>query len=153
MRPPAFRVSLSELALAGGGGAELGRPSLLIVDDDAAMRATLTCYFERCRFHVLAAASLAEAKAFFDTRKSWTLLLADYHLPDGFGTELHAWMRESNPATPIPFLLMSGSVDGQLLSQGIEYLAKPFTLFQLDAAVRRVLGEAVPGSPLASRRT
>lgn len=137
MRPPAVCVSMTDFALGGGGTAV--PPSLLLVDDDPAMRATLSCYFERCRFHVAAAATLTEAKAFFATRAQWTLVLADYHLPDGFGLELQSWIEEQRPGAQPPFLLMSGSVASSLDRCGVEFLAKPFTLGQLDARVRSIL--------------
>ncbi len=115
-------------------------PTLLVVDDDEAMLQTLAWYFEKRGFHVAACGTLTEAKAFFDRRKSWTLVISDYHLPDGTGMELCWWMRDQTRVAP-PFLLMSGSVNVSLLYTGdVDFLAKPFPLEALEARIRAILG-------------
>jgi DNA-binding response OmpR family regulator len=109
-------------------------PTLLIVDSDLEMAQTLVCFFERRGFHVAAAASIAEAKHLFHRRKSWTLVIADYHLPDGTGWDLSGWLQEQSDGTPL--LVMSGSPHGATLCEGLEYLPKPFTLEKIEAYVR-----------------
>ena len=113
-------------------------PTLLVIDSDSEMLQTLVCYFEKRGFHVAAGASLAEAKVFFHRRKTWTLVVADYHLPDGTGWELCCWIRDQANATPV--LLMSGSAQAALLCAGTDYLAKPFPLETLEHRVRALLG-------------
>jgi two-component system response regulator HydG len=112
-------------------------PTLLVVDTDAQMSRTVVCFFEKRGFHVAACESLAEAKDIFYRRKTWTLVIADYHLPDGTGAELCAWIREQSPDTP--FLLMSGSPHFSALSLDADFLAKPFPLEKLETYVRTAL--------------
>ncbi len=101
------------------------------------MLRALTSYFEKRGFHVAAAASLEEAREYFHRRREWTLIIAEYHLPDGTGWELCCWVRDQ--ARDTPFLLMSGSPSGATLCAGTEFLAKPFPLGALEDRVRALL--------------
>lgn len=135
---PVLRDSLPENATAAGGARIDIWPTLLVVDDDPQMLQTLVCYFEKRGFHVAPASSLAEAKLFFHRRTSWTLIISDFHLPDGTGGELWNWVREQSIAMP-PFLLMSGSFEGEMLCAGVDFLPKPFALEELENRVRTLL--------------
>ena len=140
MRPAApLCDSLPEHAMLPGGERLAAWPTLLIVDNDEAMLQTLVCYFEKRGFHVAASTTVAEAKTFLQRRKTWTLVIADYHLPDGTGMELLGWVRERVSATT-PVLLMSGSVHSASLCAGVDFLAKPFPLSALESRVRTLLG-------------
>ena len=140
MKPGLLQDSLSEHAMiAGGTGSAIG-PSLLIVDSDREMRRTLVSYFEKRGFRVAAAASLAAAKQNFTANRAWSLVIADYHLPDGTGRDLSAWVREHMRQTPV--LLMSGSAHIAKLCDGDDFLAKPFRLEKLEAYVSGVLQHA-----------
>lgn len=136
--PPPPRDSFPENSGAVGGRTVETRPALLVVDDDAAMLQALVCYFERGGFHVAPAASLGEARACFPRRPAWTLVISDFHLPDGTGVELWDWV-SSQPGSPPPFLLMSGSLEGELLCPGVDFIAKPFALNELEARVRALM--------------
>ncbi|HUR59350.1 MAG TPA: response regulator [Opitutaceae bacterium] len=137
MRPPFLRDSLSEHALAGGGNGTFS-PTLLIVDDDAHMLQALGCYFARRSFNVATARTVGEAKDVFAQQKLWTLVISDYHLPDGTGMELKAWL-EAQPGGAPPFLLMSGSIQGSAAALGLDFLAKPFALADLEGRLRILL--------------
>lgn len=117
-------------------------PTLLVVDSDVEMLSALVCYFEKRGFHVAAANTLADAKAFCHRRRSWTLVIADYHLPDGTGWELCCWMEEQAGGRAVPFLLISGSPKCASLCPGADYLAKPFSLEALEARVRSLVGRS-----------
>jgi DNA-binding response OmpR family regulator len=137
MPPPFLRDSLSEHALLGGGNGTAA-PALLIVDDDEAMLHALGCYFARRGFRVASARSVAEARELFSKQKLWTLVISDYHLPDGTGTDLKAWLEAQSGGAP-PFLLMSGSIQGSAASLGLDFLAKPFALADLEERLRILL--------------
>lgn len=139
MLPSPLQDSLSEHAMIAGGAIGLG-PSLLVVDSDREMRRTLVSYFEKRGFHVAAAASLGAAKLSFVTNKKWALVIADYHLPDGTGRDLVAWVRERSPGTRV--LLMSGSTHIASLCEGEDFFAKPFRLEKLESYVGMVLQSA-----------
>jgi DNA-binding response OmpR family regulator len=109
-------------------------PTLLVLDNDAEMSRTIVCFFEKRGFHVAAGSSLADAMEFFHRRKKWTLIIADYHLPDGTGGELHDWLREQGCDAPL--LLMSASPHCATLCAGLNYMSKPFPLEKLEEYVR-----------------
>lgn len=124
--------------MTAGGGTGEGWPTLLVVDEDPDMLRMLVCYFEKRGFHVAAASSVHEAKSFFSRCKRWTMVISDYHLPDGNGRELCTWVRDQ-PGTPPPVLLMSGSAQAATLCAGVEYLAKPFPVQELEHRLHRML--------------
>jgi CheY-like chemotaxis protein len=106
-------------------------PTLLVVDPDQDMARALVCFFEKKGYHVAAAGSISEAKMLFHRRKSWKLVIADFHLPDGTGTELETWIQEQMQNTPV--LLMSGSPHCSTLCAGSDYLSKPFPPERLES--------------------
>lgn len=136
----ALRESLPENALTPSAAGTGVWPTLLIVDNDPHMLHTLVCYFEKRGFHVAASATMAEARTFLHRRKAWTLVIADYHLPDGTGLELF-WCVRDQAGVATPVLLMSGSAQAAALCAGIDYLAKPFSLADLERRVRLLLGQ------------
>ncbi len=111
-------------------------PTLLVVDSDDAMRSTLVCFFEKRGFHVAAAANLTEMKDYFHRRRDWTLIIADFHLPDASGAELCEWVEDQGSTTPV--LLLSGSPHAATLCSGHDYLEKPFPIAKLEAYVQGV---------------
>jgi DNA-binding response OmpR family regulator len=109
-------------------------PTLLLVDSDVELVSAIVCFFEKRGFHVGAAGSLNEAKSLFARRKSWTMVIAEFHLPDGTGWELCTWLRDQKNHTP--FLLTSTTPVYAVPSKGMDYLSKPFSLDQLEARVQ-----------------
>lgn len=138
MRSSPLRDSLPEHAMVPGGAHLSSWPTLLVIDNDAEMLQTLVWYFEKRGFHVAASSTLAEAKTFFHRRKSWTLVISDFHLPDGTGLEFCCWMRDQVADAP-PVLLMSGSAKCSALCADVEFLAKPFPLEVLETRIRTLL--------------
>jgi DNA-binding response OmpR family regulator len=67
------------------------------VDDDESNRITLATLFECEGFVVDTASSLAEARRLLASGAAYTLVLLDYHLGDGVGTELVADVRRAAP--------------------------------------------------------
>ncbi len=137
--------SLPEHGLSSGGGRDANGQRLLLVDDDAPMVRTLEYYFERRGFEVVGVATVAAAKVSFSTRAPWTLVISDYHLPDGNGWELCCWVREQAKATP-PFLLISGSATAEVYAAKVDFLAKPFSMQQLEMRVVSLLATDRAGS-------
>jgi DNA-binding response OmpR family regulator len=114
-------------------------PTLLIVDSDPEMLRTLTCLLEKRGFHVAAASTLAEAKTFYQRRAQWTMVIADYHLPDGDSGELCHWLRSQSATAAVPVLLMSGSAHAAALAPELDVLAKPFRIDELEDRMRTLL--------------
>jgi DNA-binding NarL/FixJ family response regulator len=78
-----------------------GDPSVLVVDDDAIVRAWVRLSLESSEFRVAGeAASAAEAETMLERRRP-DLLLLDYRLPDRVATELVPDLRRRGVETPV----------------------------------------------------
>jgi DNA-binding response OmpR family regulator len=117
---------------------------ILIVEDDAALRATLAERMaaeggflpEEAECSAEAEAKLADGDARFDT------ILLDIGLPDGDGRDLCARLRRSGRRMPV--IMMTGASGEEDIVSGLEagandYIAKPFGLPELLARVRAQL--------------
>lgn len=119
-----------------------GAPTILIVDDDAAMRALLVSVLG-AQYTVYAAATGTEAIGMFDWLRP-DLVLSDVELPGADGYEVAAALKR-NPHTkgvPLAFLTAHGSSFD--LIRGInagarQYLTKPFRPEELLARIAHML--------------
>ncbi len=119
--------------------------SVLLVEDDRELRATLRSALEVEGYKVLAAASLADAQALWAHgacgSEAISLVLLDLGLPDGEGQTLLARLRREQ-AVPV-IVISAREGDGQkigLLDAGADdYLVKPFSIGELLARMRVAL--------------
>lgn len=114
---------------------------VLILDDDPAMARTTALLVARLGYEPVQYFLPTDALLHLHT-ESFDLLLSDYEMPLLTGLELVALLREE--ACQISVVLMSGnaaSVDRPRAQQlGITaILEKPFTLAQLDQALRQAI--------------
>jgi CheY-like chemotaxis protein len=126
---------------AAPGGAMLA--SILIVDDDDAIRDVLEGLLSREGYQIVGAENGREAlKKLCDRRPD--LALVDLLLPDISGLELSSAMRDHSPGMPI--LMLTGALfdanDRELLARvGVDdVLIKPFDRKELLAKVESMLG-------------
>jgi DNA-binding NtrC family response regulator len=113
--------------------------SILLVDDDAALRAALTRSFERAGWQVHAAAEAAGAALIYD-RERPDLVLLDLHMPGISGMRLLELLRLRDPDATI--ILLTGTNDlptaVRAMQLGAEnFLTKPIELPHLHAAAER----------------
>jgi CheY-like chemotaxis protein len=127
------------------------RATILLVDDDDAVRASTMRILQRANFEVLWAASAAEALAVFhDHDAPIDLLLSDVVMPGASGVELAADITRLAPETAI--ILISGYTPSalkhhRLLSQtsyGVQLLQKPIAPADLIAAIRDTISVGRP---------
>jgi two-component system, response regulator RegA len=110
---------------------------LLLVDDDAGNRLTLSALLEDEGFEVTTAASFAEAASLIE-RGHYDLAILDQHLGDGLGTDLATSLRDRQPKTGI--LLLSGSCDAATLPAFIDsHLPKGVHVETLLTTIRKIL--------------
>ncbi len=108
-----------------------GTETILLVEDEAAVRDIATAVLELQGYSVLAAGDAAEALAIAEQSAGVDLLVTDIVLPgDVNGRELAERLRACRPELEI--LYMSGYTDDPQLREGIDdrhaaFLQKPFT--------------------------
>lgn len=122
---------------------EVGTETLLLVEDEAAVRASVRRLLEWHGYTVLEARNGAEALKIYEARGSEIdLVLTDILMPEMGGQELVEQLRERRPELRVVF--MSGYAERALTSNGsvplgTGYLEKPFAVETLMRRVREVL--------------
>ena len=158
-----FKVYLPRIAACpveeqcepGSNGEHYGDETILVVEDDAAVRHFTKAILSGYGYHVLEAANGVEA---LDIARKYVgevhLLLTDVVLPGINGMEASVRLKAVRPAVKV--LFVSGyTVDviarRGVLDAGVSLLHKPFSSAQLASKVREVLGE--PSMAIAEART
>jgi two-component system, cell cycle sensor histidine kinase and response regulator CckA len=134
---PVARVDeVHETAVPGAG-------TVLVVEDEDAVRTLTVTILERAGYSVFAARNLQEAEEKFrESGHDVALLLTDVLMPGGTGPDLHR--RLSAARSSLPVLYMSGytrhvTVDHRRLETSVPFLQKPFDADLLLRAVRQAL--------------
>jgi DNA-binding response OmpR family regulator len=116
------------------------RASILVVEDDEAIRAMLDRGLRAAGHRPRFAASIAEARRLWHEEPP-TVVLLDVMLPDGDGLELLAERRRAGDRTPAA--LLTAREEGDLAAQAAEVdavlLAKPFAYAELLARIEQLL--------------
>jgi len=120
-----------------------GREIVLLVEDEAAVRAAASNMLQRLGYRVLEAESPAAALAIVeDATQPIDMVLSDVVMPKFSGPRLVAAIRARRPG--LPALLMSGYVGEaiairEVADASLPLIEKPFSLATLAVAVRGVL--------------
>ena len=135
--PSVAAASTEEVPVEPTGG------TVLLVEDDEAVRRTLAAMLDALGFAVLVAAEWREALSLAE-RKDLTIdvLLTDVVMPELSGKELCERVRVLRPR--LPALYMSGyTADAVahhgILEDGVQFIQKPFTMDDLARAIRTAL--------------
>jgi CheY-like chemotaxis protein len=110
--------------------------TILVVDDNVAIRGLAEKFLERAGYSVATAADGGEGLRYYQQHQSSiVLLLTDVTMPNMNGLELakHVLRIDSR----LPVLFMSG--DANCVFRGLECLAKPFQSGQLLESLNRLL--------------
>jgi two-component system, cell cycle sensor histidine kinase and response regulator CckA len=119
--------------------------TILLVDDDRAVRFIASRILEEAGYGVVQAGDGIEALTYFlEDPYRFDALVTDVVMPRFPGTLLATRVHEARPSLPI--LLMSGFSPAEMLDRGVQaphtdLVPKPFDPDQLLAAVRRMLGD------------
>ena len=125
--------------------------SILIVDDDAAIRALLAAFLG-ASYHCTAAAGPDEAAALLE-QNFYNLVLTDITMPRASGLDLCHLVNRMCPDTVVIMITARNDVEyaAEAMRQGaFDYVTKPFDLGRLTDAVKRALRHQ---SVLASRNS
>jgi PAS domain S-box-containing protein len=128
--------------VAATSGALTGHETVLVVEDEEALRDLIQLVLERLGYRVLVAATPAAAFKAAEAQPDLHLLLTDIVLPKMNGREIAERLRQARPALRV--LFMSGYADNAAAVAGrlpdrAPFLQKPFTPNQLATKVRAAL--------------
>jgi response regulator RpfG family c-di-GMP phosphodiesterase len=116
---------------------------LLLVDDDAALRALVRATFEAVDLAVEEAESAREARRRIAARRPDVIVL-DVFMPGESGLDLCRSLKSDPETSSIPIVLLSGSDGGSLVAADAAgadaYVRKPFSPLELLAVVERLAG-------------
>lgn len=113
--------------------------TVLVVDDDSAIRFLCRVNLELDGWSVVEAATIAQAREAIEDGDVGIVLL-DVHVGSGNGVEFLGELRDSHPGLPV--VLLTGSVGSPTLegADADAVISKPFTLDQLTGTVGRLVG-------------
>lgn len=124
-------------------------PHLLVVDDDARLRALLHRFLTEQGFRVTAAADAPAARRSL-AGFHFDLLVLDVMMPGESGLDLVESLRREGREVPILMLTARGAPDDRVagLQAGADdYLPKPFDPRELALRIRTILRRAAPPPP------
>ncbi len=118
-----------------------GTEEILLVEDEAMLRALTSSFLETKGYRVVTAVNGAEALEICRTNRRFKLLITDVIMPEVSGPAL---VQEAVKIIPgIKVIFMTGytdrGVDEKLKQPGAEYLQKPFSLDLFARTVRKML--------------
>jgi signal transduction histidine kinase/ActR/RegA family two-component response regulator len=121
-----------------------GHESILVVEDDAAVRRLATTVLKGCGYHIQEAVNAVEALKFIENPSRFDLVITDVVMPQMSGKQLYEELKKRVPSAKVLFI--SGYTDDALahhgvLDEGLEFLEKPFSPARLAQKVRAVLDE------------
>ena len=133
-------------------GLPRGTETILLVEDDLALREMAASLLRRLGYTVLAAANGIEALSLTQQREieHIDLLFTDVVMPHMGGKELSERMRTLSPHTRILFTSAyteNAIIHQGVLNNGVALLQKPFTPSALAHKLREVLDVTKPPSP------
>src|ERR1051326_5583623 len=114
-------------------------PTLLIVEDDQAVRTTMVTCLELEGYSVEAVASTREAIDRLEQR-SYPIVISDIYLDERTGIDVLRTARRQNPGCVVILMTGRGSMETvKAATEGgaFEYLAKPFEMAQMIDTIKR----------------
>lgn len=118
-------------------------PSVLVVDDEIAMRAGLEANFRRQGWNVRAAKGMNDAIDLFKTQPV-PLVITDMRMPDGTGLDVVKGVRAVSPHAKVILLTAFANVQDAVaaMKEGAsDYLIKPVSFEELRRAAQEALDE------------
>ena len=118
-------------------------PSILVVDDDPAIREMVGMVLTRAGYDILEAGSALEARQIIASRKP-DLILLDWMLPGQSGFEFARQLHSDNAHSPPPVIMLTARDQeadkiAALDAGADDYVSKPFSVSELLARIKAVL--------------
>jgi DNA-binding response OmpR family regulator len=122
--------------------ADVNRPVVLVVEDDASVRMTLSFVLEDEGFAVLEAEDGEEALRLATSERPNVILL-DSVMPKLGGPQVLAALKENEVTKEIPVFILSGMTPrADTEWAGAHFIGKPFSPDELVTKIRGVLSES-----------
>jgi two-component system, OmpR family, phosphate regulon response regulator PhoB len=129
--------------------------TILIVDDEPAIRDMLRVALEMADYNCLEASNAQDAHAIIVDHKP-DLILLDWMMPGTSGIELTRRLKRDEVTSDIPIILITAKGEEDNKIQGLDigaddYITKPFSPRELVARLKAVLrraGSAISGQPI-----
>ena len=117
--------------------------TILLVDDEAAIRTLLTVALEAAGYNVLQAENAQQAHAMMIDRGP-DLVLLDWMMPEVSGIELLRRWRRHAETKDIPVIMLTAKAEEENLVKGLDrgaddYICKPFSPRELVARIKTIL--------------
>lgn len=127
----------------------MNRQSILVVEDDEAIRDMVVFNIERAGFDVLVAGDCREARVKIADHRP-DLILLDWMLPDMSGVELAKSLRREETTREMPIIMLTARTMEDDRVRGLDsgaddYVTKPFGARELIARINAVLRRTQPG--------
>ncbi|SOB77680.1 two-component system, OmpR family, phosphate regulon response regulator PhoB [Marinobacter sp. LV10R510-11A] len=122
--------------------------TVLIVDDEPAIREMIAVALEMADYECIEAADAREAHALIIDRQP-DIILLDWMLPGTSGIELARRLKKEETTADIPIIMLTAKVEEDNKIRGLEvgaddYITKPFSPRELVARLKAVLRRATP---------
>ena len=121
--------------------------TILVVEDDAHMRATLGATLRKAGYAVEAVGDFHEARSKI-CKENYGLILTDLKMPNGSGMDVLEEVKSVNPGVPVIVMTAYGTVQAAVAAMkggAADFIQKPFSFDALKEAVCRSL--KARGSP------
>lgn len=120
-----------------------GTETILLVEDDDAVRSLVALLLPELGYKVVAAADAAQAiRLAGGPSGAIDLLLTDVMMPGMDGSRLAAHLRQLKPDLKVVFMsgyIKDEAVDRIVMSEGVYFIQKPFTIERLAQSIRAAL--------------
>lgn len=121
----------------------MNKNSILVVEDEDAIRGMLTVVLEQAGFETMAVASAADAQKTLE-KSMVDLILLDWMLPGISGAEWARRLKKEGLYRELPIILLTARGEEEDKVKGLEigaddYITKPFSPKELVARIRAVL--------------
>lgn len=116
--------------------------SVLVVEDEAAIRETLREFFIGKGYRVSVATNGDQARDLIDVEQGFDLVVTDLRLPVGDGVEILKTARATNPEGYVVLMTGFASLESAIEAVRLgafDYLVKPFSLSELDLTLSRIV--------------
>jgi two-component system, cell cycle response regulator len=144
---PMSATAFKQPSSANPAGAGNVRQTVLLIDDDRAIRSVLTIQLEHMGYQVIEAANGVEALKMLDTYASQIdVILLDREMPVMNGMQFITEIRTQNKYTSLPIVMVTGSGQPSHVTEGIQagvfyYLVKPIHYNVLSTIVSSAMRE------------